>query len=95
VASWEQWLAKYEAAYEAIPEDLPAACPNCGHDALRLVFTGNTARLVGWAAFWCDNCLQGITISRVQIPEGAVIRDIDQAPEHRRPELPDFEVVSA
>jgi hypothetical protein len=95
VASWEQWLAKYEAAYEAIPEDLPAACPNCGHDALRLVFTGNTTRLVGWAAFWCDNCLQGITISRVQIPEGAVIRDIDQAPEHRRPELPDFEVVSA
>lgn len=93
MATLEEWLARYEAAYAAIPQAVRAACPNCDHGTLRLVFTGDIAAAVGWAAFWCDNCLQGIALSRVPIPDGAVARDINQAPERRRPQIPDFEIV--
>ena len=94
MAMWEQWLAKYEAAYLAVPDDLHAGCPNCGHDALRLVFTGSETTRVGWAAFWCDNCLQGIGISRAPIPDGAVMQDIHDAPENRQPKVPNYQLVA-
>ena len=94
MATFEEWLARYEAAYAAIPQAADAACPNCGYEGLRLAFTGDIATAIGWAAFWCDNCLQGITLSRVPIPDGAVVRDISQPPERRRPLIPDFQIVT-
>jgi hypothetical protein len=94
MATWEEWSVKYEAAYSAAPDNLHAPCPNCGHDALRLVFTGHESTGVGYASFWCDNCLQGIVISRAPIPVGATVRPIEQAPEDRRPQIPNFEIVA-
>jgi hypothetical protein len=93
MATWEDWSAKYEAAHQAVPDDLHAPCPNCGSDALRLVFTGRVSTAIGYASFWCDNCLQGIVISRAPIPEAAVIRSIDQDPDDRRPQIPNFILV--
>jgi hypothetical protein len=93
MATWEDWSETYEAAYQVIPGNLHIACPNCGRDALRLVFTGHASTAVGYASFWCDNCLQGIVISRVPIPEGAVVRSIEQTPQDRRPQIPNFTIV--
>lgn len=93
MATWDDWSAKYEAVFEAIPEDPHLPCPNCGADALRLVFTGHVSTATGYASFWCDSCLQGIVISRAPIPDGAIVRSIEQAPQDRRPQIPNFTIV--
>jgi hypothetical protein len=94
MATREQWLDSYEIVYDAIPGDPHVPCPNCGHDTLRLVFTGDPERMVGYAGFWCDNCLQGIGISRAPIPDGAIMQNIHDAPEDRQPKIPNYQLVA-
>ena len=93
MATYDQWLDAYSDAYDVIPGPLVDACPNCGHRCLRLVFTGDPDRAVGYAHFWCDNCLQGIGISRTTIPDGAVVQDIRQPREEREPKIPNYRLV--
>jgi hypothetical protein len=94
VATFDAWLDAYGEAYDGLPgrSDLP--CPNCGYRTLRLVFTARAGRPAGYAAFWCDTCLEGIHISRTAVPEGAVVRDGDAAPPDRVPHIPDFRSVN-
>jgi hypothetical protein len=93
MATFDEWEAAYSAVYEALPGDAHVACPNCGYDALRVVFTGDPERMVGYAHFWCENCRLGIGISRAPIPDGAVMRDIRDAPENRLPKIPSYTLV--
>ena len=48
MATYDQWLELYSAAYDAVPGPFSAPCPHCGHRRLRLVFTGDPERLVGY-----------------------------------------------
>jgi hypothetical protein len=91
-ATYDQWLDAFDIAYRAVPGPYDLACPNCGHHRLDVVFTGDLDRLVGYAAFWCDHCMQGIVTSRIHIPESAVIRDIHLPEEQREPRIPDFQL---
>jgi hypothetical protein len=93
MASFEDWLDAFDAVYEAIPDDAGRSCPNCGHDRLNLVFTGDPERMIGYAHFWCDNCREGVGISRVEIPPDAAMRDIHDAPEQRSPRIPNYRLV--
>ncbi|MEU8242051.1 hypothetical protein AB0C07_27680 [Actinoplanes missouriensis] len=91
-ATHDQWLEAFGAAYDAVPDPIDLPCPNCGHHRLNLVFTGDREELVGYAAFWCDNCLQGIVTSRTIIPEQSVIRDIHLPADQREPKIPNFQI---
>lgn len=93
MASWEEWKRAWNPVYEAIPGDSHTPCPNCGSDALRIVFTGDLDRAIGYASFWCDSCLEGIGVSRTAIPDGAAVQNIHDAPEDRRPEVPNYILV--
>jgi hypothetical protein len=92
-ATRDDWLEAYSTAYDAPPGPIDLPCPNCGHRTLRLVFTGDRDQMVGYAHFWCDHCGTGIGISRTEIPDGAVIRDIHQPRDQRRPPIPDYQLV--
>ena len=94
MATRDDWLDVYEKVYDAIPRDIHLACPHCGHRTLRIVFTGDLDRDVGYGAFWCDTCLLGISISRAIIPDGAIVRDIHLPRDERRPSIPNFTLVS-
>jgi hypothetical protein len=93
-ATIEAWRDAYNEVYDAIPSDADIACPNCGHHTLRLVFTADPDRDVGYGAFWCDTCLLGMSISRVIIPDGAVVRDRRLPRDERRPPIPNFTLVA-
>lgn len=95
MATRDQWLTAYSEAYDAVPRDAGLACPHCGRRTLRLVFTGDLDRGVGYASFWCDTCLQGIGISRAPIPGGAVVQDIRVPAGEREPRIPNFTLVNA
>jgi hypothetical protein len=94
MATFDDWLDVYEEVYAALPQDAGLACPNCGHHTLRLVYTGDLDRDVGYGAFWCDTCLLGISISRATIPDGAIVRDIRLPSEERLPKIPNFRLVT-
>ncbi|MEU2666818.1 hypothetical protein [Micromonospora sp. NPDC007220] len=94
MATFEQWLDAYEIVYRALPAASDQPCPNCRRQALRLVFTGPPGSGYGYASFWCDACLEGIHLSRVPVPEGVVARSLADAPETRRPTIPNYRVVS-
>jgi hypothetical protein len=94
MATRDDWLTAYGVVYDAVPQSVDLACPHCGHRTLRLVFTGDLEREVGYASFWCDTCLRGIGISRAPIPAGAVVRDIHVPAAEREPRIPDFTLVN-
>ena len=94
MAGFDEWLAAFDEVYRTLPADEKTACPNCGHRTLRLVFTAKPDADVGYAAFWCDTCLQGVHISRSAIPVGAVVRDSSLPIEDRQPSIPDYVAVN-
>jgi len=95
MATYDDWLVAYSDVYDAIPGDAGVTCPHCGHQTLRLVFTGDIDQALGYGHFWCDTCLQGIGISRAPIPEGALVQDIHLPRDEREPRIPNFTLVSS
>ncbi|MCI8669791.1 MAG: hypothetical protein HFI34_09790 [Lachnospiraceae bacterium] len=45
-------------------------CPNCQKKCIDYLYIGDEESRVGYLQVWCNNCLNGINISRVKIPEG-------------------------
>ena len=88
--SYERWLEAYGDVYEALPSKAHVACPRCGADALRLEFVGDATDRNAYAAFWCDNCMHGIHISRVSVPPGIRVLPIDEPWESRGEIIPDY-----
>lgn len=92
-ATYDEWLDAFNVAYDAIPDAIDEACPNCGHHCLRLVFTGDLDGGAGYAHFWCDHCLLGIGLSRTVIPDHAVVQDIRLPRDERQPPIPNYRLV--
>jgi hypothetical protein len=91
--TYDEWLDAYSEAYDLVPGTPTGACPHCGQRQLRLVFTGDPDRIVGYAHFWCDSCLHGIGVSRTTIPDGAILQDIRLPRGDREPRIPNFQLV--
>ena len=70
-ASFDDWVDAYEDAYVSPAGAAGIACPHCGALELRLVFTTRGRRDRGLARMWCDNCLTGIFLAPVPIPDHA------------------------
>ena len=92
-ASQRDWLLAYSRLYESLPRDAHIACPNCGHDALRVAFVADPGDSSGYAEFWCGNCLFGLWLSRVPIPEGVAVLPIGLSPEDLVKHIPNFKIV--
>jgi hypothetical protein len=93
-ASWSAWLDAYEQVYGHLPATSHVPCPRCDADALRVVFTGHADDRIGYASFWCDNCLFGIHLSRVPVPEGVEMLPYGLSPEQRAVHVPpNYEIV--
>lgn len=93
MATYDEWMDAYNEAYDSVPGNVDLPCPNCGHHTLRLIFTGELGRDVGFGSFWCDTCLLGVSTCRTIIPDGAVVRDIQLPREQMVPRIPNFKLV--
>jgi len=68
------------------------ACPDCSASALRLVYVVvDLVDRLGYGAFWCDACLQGISLSRAEAPAGAAVALFGET---AGVSIPDYAVVS-
>ncbi len=93
MATYDEWLESYGAAYDTVPGPFDDACPNCGHRCLQLVFTGDPDGVIGYAHFWCNHCLQGIGVSRTTIPNHATVQNIRLPHDQRQPRIPNYQLV--
>jgi len=52
-------------------------CPHCNKKSLDYLYIGDEETKIGYLQAWCNNCLNGIHISRVKIPDGAKMLPFD------------------
>lgn len=71
------WLCVY-AHFVADPNHRQTrSCPNCGQKNYGIRNIADPESRIGYALFWCESCLYGITVSRAKAPAGTRIWPID------------------
>ncbi|MFI6173516.1 hypothetical protein ACIBCN_42525 [Nocardia sp. NPDC051052] len=78
------------------PASLPqTSCPNCAAVPVRVAFIGPPGTSAGSGLLWCDACLFGISLSRMNVPNefevmssSTPVGDILETAS-----IPDFEVI--
>lgn len=92
----DAWVSVFAAVTAAPPDERRAACPNCGHFAVRFQYVAEPASRVGFCALWCDNCRHGHVLARTRVPPELPFLALDAAQEDLRAAIPPFrEVVGA
>jgi hypothetical protein len=75
MANTVTWIRTYSQVLDgAIPQ-----CPSCRSSRVKLVLIANGETRMGFGFIWCEHCLEGMHISRLQVPLGASFIPIDQA----------------
>jgi hypothetical protein len=72
----QAWLKSLAAARES-GETNRISCPNCGRSELKIRYIVDSESRIGYALFWCEACLHGVTVSRVRAPEGILTYALD------------------
>jgi hypothetical protein len=88
---WESWFQAFKRVHAAWPEQAEVPCPR-GDGFVRVAYVGDPVDRIGTAYAWCDDCDEGIYLTRVGIPEGAPLLPYD-APEAEKDAVipPDLE----
>lgn len=77
MGNFSLWL-KLSADISSNPHiNIAHHCPECQSEAIDFQYVGDIASRVGFLAIWCKSCLNGIHISRVKVPESAVLLAFD------------------
>lgn len=88
VASFEHWLEALQPVYDLPPKRAAELrCPNCGARALQLRFVTYLPKGRAFIAFWCDDCLEGLTPGPGVVP--AAYHPVRQEDAH----IPNYRVV--
>jgi hypothetical protein len=90
---WEAWADAYEEIYRVLPVQAEVSCPSYGDGLVRVAFTGEESDRIAYASVWCDNCLNGILISRTRVPAGVPIRPIGLPAKERAAVIPNYKII--
>lgn len=66
--TWLIEVASKISCKECEATEIP--CPHCHEKSIDYLYIGDEKTRIGYLQVWCNNCLNGIYISRVGIPEG-------------------------
>lgn len=92
-ASWKEWAETFRVVAADLSALSAVACPNCGARTLGVAFYGPANWDAATGFLWCDTCLQGISASRMEVPEGAEVIPVGTPPEEWPVQMPDYTVV--
>jgi hypothetical protein len=73
----QAWLKLLAAAARESGETNRIPCPNCGRSELKVRYIVDSESRIGYALFWCEACLHGVSVSRVRAPEGILTYALD------------------
>lgn len=89
--AFKEWLKLAAIVKAMAPDELH--CPRCGSRMIGHEYIGDAERRIGYLVMWCSDCLEGIHISRTDIPEKAKVIPF-VAPAERLSHIPHFKPVS-
>jgi hypothetical protein len=81
------WLKQFGRISKDPDSAVSATCLSCGEGPLRIQFVADAETRVGYAAMWCEACMQGIHVSRARVPAQVSFLTFEQAADGA---LPDF-----
>lgn len=87
---YQDWL-KLNPKFNGTKEVL--ICPNCGANTIRYQFVGDSEHMIGHLYLWCDKCLHGIHVSRVNIPKDVEILPYGVPVEILKNKIPKYKFV--
>lgn len=90
---YKKWLLVAEKIREEVPDKRNVSCPNCSRFNIGYEFIGDERNKVGYFLVWCNDCLEGVHISRIEIPEQAKVIPFDASLE-RILHIPNFKKIS-
>lgn len=88
---YKKWL-KLAEEVQAEPQSCLLVCPNCSSNNIEYEFIGDSQRREGYFLIWCNECIEGLHISRVNIPENANVIPFN-APSELISHIPNFKRV--
>ncbi|MNW31229.1 hypothetical protein D3C74_81380 [compost metagenome] len=88
---YKKWL-KLAEEVKAEPQSCLLVCPNCSSNNIEYEFIGDSQRREGYFLIWCNECIEGLHISRVNIPENANVIPFN-APSELISHIPNFKRV--
>lgn len=68
---FNKWLSIGAYIAKNCEESSTVVCPNCGEKTIDYLYIGDEKTKIGYVQIWCNECLNGIQISRTSIPEKA------------------------
>ena len=68
-------MATLGRAIDGSISDIP--CPSCSRQTLMLRYVVSLDSRIGYLVFWCDSCLRGLKVSRVEAPDGVAVRSLE------------------
>lgn len=86
---FKQWLKLSAIVQETVPDVPKINCPNCNSTNISFEYIGDREKRQGYFLIWCNNCLEGIHISRIQIPEKAKVIPL-RGPDEQIAHIPNF-----
>ena len=66
-------------------------CPECNSSNIDYKYVGNKNTKIGSLVIWCNNCLKGVNLSRIIMPENGDFIDIND--NNMLDDIPDFEMI--
>lgn len=74
---FQKWLITARNISKSLDSLSVFECPHCGKKCLDYIYIGDEKTRTGYLQVWCNDCLNGIYISRVTIPQGAKMLTFD------------------
>lgn len=78
---FKKWLQVAEKVRQMVPDRPLLDCPSCSGHNIDYEFIGDSEKRIGFFLMWCNDCLEGIHISRIEIPKRAQVIPFDAPPE--------------
>lgn len=66
---FKKWIQLAKTVKQTIPNCPLLNCPNCNSNNIAYEYIGDSQKREGYFLTWCNNCLEGLHISRIDIPE--------------------------
>lgn len=74
---FQKWLITASNISKNLNGINDSECPHCGKKCLDYLYIGDEETRTGYLQVWCDECYNGIYISRTSIPQGAKMLSFD------------------
>lgn len=82
--NWTRILAQIIPDFDKIDH---VKCPNCEKYGLDYIYIGDGKTRIGYLQIWCNECLQGICVSRAAAPPNAKFATFESDVRRMVPEI--------